>query len=349
LKTRFSLGTELNVTVNVSDQDKGLVKLNTIYPGVYPFTGIYFKNVPIQLTAIPRPGYRFVRWEGTINSETTSITYNMASGGTFRAVFEEAAEEENSIVINEINYSSSVQYDTKDWTELLNNGTTSVDLSGWTLIDSGSDSGFVFSPGTIMLPGSYLVICRDLEDFKSFNSNVQNAVGDMEFKLASEGEIVRLFDDDNNLVDQVNYGTSEPWPTDASGTGRTIELKDPLSDNSIGENWQTSDMGGTPGAQNSQYVPTNKNEINTSAGELSCFPNPFRDYTTVTFGIEKYGNYRLEISDMQGRTVKVLAAEYLAPGTYWIDWTGENVSEGVYTLRLSGNNTFETLKIVKIQ
>jgi protocatechuate 3,4-dioxygenase beta subunit len=38
LHDQFSLGQELEITIDVSDDDAGRVKLNTICPGEYPFT-----------------------------------------------------------------------------------------------------------------------------------------------------------------------------------------------------------------------------------------------------------------------------------------------------------------------
>jgi hypothetical protein len=29
------------------------------------WTGTYFKSIPISLTAVPKPGFRFVGWSGT--------------------------------------------------------------------------------------------------------------------------------------------------------------------------------------------------------------------------------------------------------------------------------------------
>jgi hypothetical protein len=128
----------------------------------------------------------------------------------------------------------------------------------------------------------------------------------------------------------------------------TIELKHPSLDNSLGENWQSGIIGGTPGAQNSVYtIPTRTRNSITESKALDCFPNPFRDYTTVSFHVSEPGEYRLEVVDMQGRTVKILSADFLNTGDYWIDWTGDNAEMGVYTIRLTGAQVYETRKLVK--
>jgi hypothetical protein len=141
-----------------------------------------------------------------------------------------------------------------------------------------------------------------------------------------------------------------PWPVDANGTGKTIELKNPELDNSIGMNWQAITPGGTPGRVNSvAVVPTNNFVAKAVETKMDCFPSPFRDFTTIYFTIADEGHYRLEVIDMQGKTVKVLADQNLSNGSYWIDWTAGSVPPGVYTIRISSNKVITTRKVIKIQ
>ena len=350
----FSLGEETEITIDVSDEAEGKVKVNTVVPKTYPFTGIYFEDIPIRLTAIPKPGYKFIRWEGQMNSTDVSIQYNMASEASFKAIFAEADASDISIVINEINYASADNWDTKDWIELLNNGNTALDLKDWLLSDSGPDTGFYFPEGIILYPGDYLVICRDLNNFFEFNPDVQNAVGEFPFGLSSSGDMIRLYDDESNLMDAVDYYPYSPWPENAVGTGSSIELIHPDLDNTRGENWQASGLGGTPGTNNTGYVPIDIPVSIAPALKLECFPNPFHDYTTIQFTVSQEGYYRLEVFDVNGRLLDVLADEYLAQDTYYIDWFGSKsstreLSGSVFTIRLSTNNTLETVKLIMIK
>jgi hypothetical protein len=355
LKQQFMLDGELNVQVDVSDQQEGYVKLNTIYPKSFPFKGIYFENIPITLKAFPKPGYKFVRWEGSVNSNQTAISFNMNTGANFKAFFTEATAADLSVVINEINYNSPPERDTHDWIELFNNGSSTVDLSGWVIIDGSADSGYIFQDGTWLTPGDYLVICRDLEDFKKFNPEVGNSLGDLPFGLSSGGDIVRLYDKEGNLVDAVNYGINSPWPSDANGKGASLELSNPELDNALGENWWASGIGGTPGKQNGLSGTTGSVDLAVGmTPALDCFPNPFHDYTTIRFNITVAGYCRIDIVDMQGRVIKVLADENLNPGTYWLDWEGNDLNDGnldggIYTVRLIGNGSLETKKLVKLR
>ncbi|HSD14305.1 MAG TPA: CotH kinase family protein [Flavobacterium sp.] len=83
IRQKFGISSDVNVTLNVSDEAHGYVKINTIdilpsTPGVpadaYPWTGIYFHNIPLKLKAIPKSGFVFSHWSGASNSTTAEIT-----------------------------------------------------------------------------------------------------------------------------------------------------------------------------------------------------------------------------------------------------------------------------------
>ena len=78
IKEQFGLESLVQVQLDVDNQLKGYVRINTIAindrtPGVdtypYPWTGTYFKDVPVTVEAIAGPGYVFSHWEGDVDSE----------------------------------------------------------------------------------------------------------------------------------------------------------------------------------------------------------------------------------------------------------------------------------------
>lgn len=75
----FELQDSLLLQLNVSDTTQGHIKVNTIHvadgaPGIlnnaYPWEGIYFKDIPIKLKAIPKQGYLFSHWSGVSNADS---------------------------------------------------------------------------------------------------------------------------------------------------------------------------------------------------------------------------------------------------------------------------------------
>jgi hypothetical protein len=92
----LSLGEDFTLGLDVSDPHHGYVRVNTIdivsqtpgiYDPVYPWTGEYFKGVPITLTAIPRPGHIFSHWVGLNEPTDTHTAAFDADSVSITAVF----------------------------------------------------------------------------------------------------------------------------------------------------------------------------------------------------------------------------------------------------------------------
>ena len=103
IQATLGAGQTQNVTVNVSDNAHGHVKINTIHlagttMGVasnpYPWTGKYFTNVPVRLEAIPAPGYEFSHWSGSNTSTSPTITLNLTAAASITAHFRKSDKEE---------------------------------------------------------------------------------------------------------------------------------------------------------------------------------------------------------------------------------------------------------------
>ena len=154
--------------------------------------------------------------------------------------------------------------DPADWVELYNSTSESISIGLWEFKDQNDDHVFTIPEGMVMGPGQYLVLCKDTFSFNNSFPDVGNYVGDLGFGLRGGGELVRLFNSDELLVDEVAYDNSSPWPTEPDGNGPTLELLHPSLDNSLGENWAASDSyGGTPGSVNSIYVTDSSNSMDS--------------------------------------------------------------------------------------
>jgi len=184
----------------------------------------------------------------------------------------------DTVVINEIVYDpqggDNGTY--SEWTELYNPGTTTIDLSGVIFgrnLTLGDSAERVMPSGTIIQPGGYLVLVGNASSFGSvFSSVPSNIVVDLAWGTASvynnTNGVANLRYPGGNLrgqivyLDQVPYTSSDPWPAGANNNGgATIELINPVLDNSNPYNWRTS-IGdifaganrGTPGYQNSTFT-----------------------------------------------------------------------------------------------
>jgi spore coat protein CotH len=136
-----------------------------------------------------------------------------------------------------------------EFVELYNpSATESVDLSGWEL----QGVGLTIPPGTVILPGAYLLVVSDDVRFREVYGSGHLVVADYGGQLSNGGERIALLDRTGRVVDEVTYDDAPPWPTAPDGGGPSLELKDPALDNALAASWAASLLpGGTPGAPNS--------------------------------------------------------------------------------------------------
>lgn len=230
-----------------------------------------------------------------------------------------------ALVINEINYKSGSSKLTGDWVEIYNPNASEVDMTGWIFRDGDNKHKFTF-PDRYKLPANgYVVIAEDVDAFRAACPEVDNVVGSTGFGLSGSGEYVRIYDNLGQLVDSVNYSDAVPWPLNASGTGATIELKDPLLDNTDGNNWFADQTKtGSPGLRNS--LLSGVADVQTVS--YAVYPNPAHDELFVR---TTAANTRVDIVTMQGavlRTVQLYEA-----GAQRVDIS--NLPKGMYLIRLT--------------
>jgi len=64
------------------------------------------------------------------------------------------------------------------------------------------------------------------------------------------------------------------------------------------------------------------------------YPNPFNSSTTIRYEISQPGNVVLSIFDLQGNCIDELLNNYQDAGTNTFHWRTENLSSGIYFIRL---------------
>ena len=88
--------------------------------------------------------------------------------------------------------------------------------------------------------------------------------------------------------------------------------------------------------------------------QLNNYPNPFSQYTTITYSVPQAGIVSLKIYDMMGKLIKTLVNAKAAAGNYNIQWSvndgkGEKIPGGIYFLRMQERNYAETKKLMVIK
>lgn len=338
---KFALSGYSSISINSNIRNAGELKILNYSIQDSNYSGIYFNDVPLTLKAKAFVGYRFSHWN-IDNSEyyTNDVEVILSNDTEIVAYFEiDSIKTEDMVIINEINYNSSTIFDTKDWVEIFNTQDNKVELGGWFLQDDNEQNNFVFAKETFLEIGDYLVICDDTNSFKTHHPEVKNIIGNFDFNLNNNGEVIKLYSNNNIFIDSVRFRNQSPWPEEPDGMGYTLELISTENDNSLAENWKTSIiLNGTPGSVNSVLTELNKNEeieITNKFELYSNYPNPFNPQTNISYSIDKARFIKLRIFNSLGEQVRVLINEKISAGNHIVSWNGKDdngnfVSSGIY-------------------
>ncbi len=335
LMAHFALDT-MKIQLNVSDTAHGYVGINTIEinkntkglensTSLYPWTGTYFKLMPITLKAKALPGYKFVKWQET-NDTTTEITVTAISDLTYTALFTEDSTNtpEKKIYINELMAENNItisdnKNQKEDWIEIYNDKNDTIDLAGYIFSDGykthripdGSDS-------TKIAPKGFKLFWAD--------DDKKQGVTHLNFKLSKEKDEVMLFSPDRNeLIDAISFSNQ-------------------LGDISYGRRTDGASTWvyfsrGTPEASNNPRISAYyKNELNV-------FPVPASDYINITLQDVEEQILDIEYYDLLGRKLISLQQNYKSGELITNDIS--ILTTGFYTIRIQGSTFKKNLTFIK--
>ena len=129
IENALELDGQFDLLLDVYPENAGFIHLNTITPTHYPWEGVYYKSIPIELTAVANPGYNFISWgnnsdiDDLINSYWTGETYNNEL--SFTALFEVTDE------VEEIDTNTLVDIYPNPAKDIIHISTTSERILGW--------------------------------------------------------------------------------------------------------------------------------------------------------------------------------------------------------------------------
>jgi len=343
LKSTYNLPDFHKINLEINNPASGYILVNNrLEINQSPWNGDYFETVPIKITAIAKPGSVFSRWEGDVNATTETIIVDVNKETEITAVFNVDAVVFNPVVINEINYKSSPEFNTDDWIELHNVSDNAINLSNWSLKDA-DENLYTIPVGTEINADDYLILTKDLELFKGLVSSV-HSIGDIGFGLSSKGDKILLFDQAGFLQDEVEYDNNEPWPDQADGEGFTLELINPELDNSLAENWMTLNETGSPGRANTES--TSVFDLITN-GTISFYPIPTSDELYINLELNTKSDVSIQLVSIDGKSIMEVIQKSLQIGIYNfnIDLTSHAV--GLYTIQAHINGQVISETVVK--
>lgn len=172
------------------------------------------------------------------------------------------------IVINEIMYSLDGDDSGREWVEIFNKSSSSVDLSGFKLSEGGTNHGLTLKQGNKNLAlNSYAILANDIDKFLIDHPGYAGTIFYSSFSLKNDGELI-TFKNGDLKIDEVIYASS----TGANGNGKSLQL--------INGEWKES--APTPGAANA-LDSNSANATETISAKFSFSPSEPKENEQITF------------------------------------------------------------------
>ena len=228
------------------------------------------------------------------------------------------------LVVSEIMYhppdQAGIDGTAFEFLELKNAGSTVLDLSG---LSFTSGITFMFTNGTLLAPGQFFVLGRDLARLQSkYPSLIVNGL--YKGKLSNAGDTLTLTHPFGVNIFSVTYGTRGSWPVAADGFGFSL-----VPDETNPGHYRASNQaGGSPGADDPVSVLPRVviNEI------LSSSVPPALDAIEVynpTANVVDLGGWYLTDNATYPWKYRIPAGTLLPPGCYLVfDETQFNPTPG---------------------
>jgi hypothetical protein len=105
-----------------------------------------------------------------------------------------------------------------------------------------ANTPYEFDAGQTLLPGERIVVARNPAVFQSiYGSNIRLALsGYSDRSLDNGGESINLAGPQGQILQNFSYDDSGQWPSAPDGSGRSLEIVDPLASASAPSNWRAS-------------------------------------------------------------------------------------------------------------
>ncbi|MFT5601207.1 MAG: hypothetical protein ACI9N1_001447 [Flavobacteriales bacterium] len=251
LMEKFELVDTVHISIDSVDNTMGYVRLNSLTV-VDSSKGWYFNGCPVQIEAIPKKGYEFIRWKET-NDSTQLIIMNPTDEITLTPIFKKKgiSSYHKKVVMNEVSLKQKEDDTTGDWLELYNLSSEPIDIIGWEITTKDAES-FRFKESTIIGKNGYLIIAKNYQNFSSFfkDSTLHVSSESLGFGFSSKKDFISLLDDTENIIDTLEYNIKKNFKK-SKGTF-SLEKLNPKFESKVVQ-WSIGKEV-SPGKQNQQLV-----------------------------------------------------------------------------------------------
>ncbi|MBC8173189.1 MAG: CotH kinase family protein [Chitinophagales bacterium] len=247
------------------------------------------------------------------------------------------------VIFSEINYKSNPDMNAGDWIEIWNTSGATIDITNWKFADDNDTLLYQFAAGTSLVPDERIVVTNDITAFHERHPLVTEYMGPFYFGLDGNGEELRLIDNHGVLQISVIYNDAAPWPAEADGGGKTLELTDATGKMNEAENWFAGCPEGSPDKVYDPDCGLEIQETNNTIG-FYMYPNPALEEFNVVFQLthEQLQHAKLIFSNASGSIIK----EITALASNYLTIKKNNLNAGVYYLKLITDNVVVVKEIV---
>jgi hypothetical protein len=357
LQSHFNLSRQVKVTLEVEPEGSGSIQISTINPAIYPWEGIYFTNVPVEVTALPNLGYRFSNWDANsfisdINQATVSKAFNETKI-TLKAHFEKTDDSYDGLVVSEINFKTGPDIYSPDWLEFCNLGQDEINLKGWYFTDIDSTHLFIFNEDITLSHNQRLVVSNNRQQFKALYPNVSVYSQEFLFGFGSPTDEIHLYNAERKVVLSFSYSDIYPWALSENSEGRTLELRLPSGDLSSPTSWFRGCIGGSPGEA---YQPCNEPVVSAplvsaiSDFDVKVFPNPVNDFIELEILLDEDVAFcDAKIYNLTGSVLKLVSLGSLRSGYFETRVELNGIEESMLILQVSTDRNVKTVKVVRVR
>jgi hypothetical protein len=231
------------------------------------------------------------------------------------------------LVITKIMYhpSASVEFpddDDLEYIEITNNGDQSVDLTG--VYFAGTGLVYQFPQNSSIDPYSSIILAGNYTAFRLKYGFTP--AGQFSRHLSNKGQNIVLCDGFGNIIDNVSYQDTVPWP-EADGNGSYLKLTGINLDNNDPSSWIASNDVIT------------SSETFVTEDDMLLYPNPVRDILSIKTVLEIKS---ITLFDIYGH---LLSSVKTGGDSYELNMMG--LSKGFYILRIATSTRTYIRKIIK--
>ncbi len=335
-----------DIAFRIIPRDAANIQLNSLTLNSFPWNGLYFEDIPIQLEALPERGYAVDHWESSeygLLSSSGTLSYNPKKEDVI-TLYLVPSVDSASVIFTEINYKSHPDYDAGDWVELHNPGNIPMDIGRYVFKDDKDSHQYVFSDDAVLYPKEYIVLANDPGAFISVYPVIDDVFGPFDFGLGSSADEVRLFDAEGLLVSEIQYTNSLPWPDSVSGTGRTMEIVHYSGGQNTPENWKNGCFLGSPA---SEFFPCDTlQSIDEETGlVVNIHPNPAHEYCNILIKTLRAQDISCDLMDIRSGVKRNLFQKYLfGEKVFPVNLSG--LPSGIYLLKIQMSDNQIVKKLI---